>query len=121
MWVFGTYRFHSILVVKKSQYKSKRSRPREIFEEILKKILYILKNMKLASSFFFSNLTNLPKLRFLLSLATGVLALLIKEVSYLYLILKKLGVYGPPAPITDFPQPCRECGYYSLIKYLSIP
>ena len=68
---------HPMLVVKNSQYKFKRSIPHEIFVEKLKK----------ETSFQFMAVltTNLPKLRWMLSLATGALAHLTKdeEISYL--------------------------------------
>ena len=62
---------HPMLVVKNSQYKFKRRRSQEIFEEKLKKetrfqLMAVL-------------ITNLPKLRCLLSLATDALSPLTKD------------------------------------------
>ena len=70
---------NTVLEARCSQCKFKQSKPREIFEEMLKK------KHEHFPMFSCSDLTNLPKLRCLLSLGTGTWLLLIRveEMSYL--------------------------------------
>ena len=92
-----------MLVIKNSHYKFKQSRSHEIFEEKLKK--------ETSFQFMAVLVTNLPKLRCLLSLATGALAQLTKDEDISYLSKKifltfarKLGAKASQPPFSAMPE-----------------